>query len=291
MFSKQLYSPAPRRLMGKRALFAITVWLLLPAGTALTQSTTPPVVYNFGRPVRADEHTYNWYRSTHANAAAARYGVSASDVGDGMDTWHWWVGVDNPEFWRESTKATNTAPGNLLGVNVDFLKLLNSIPRNKRFELMGLINDPDTVAADKPDQYGLMLDRMKEGTLTWDPETFGYSSGVIGLQLFVNKKFDPQRWSLANYLKNPANVEPPYNVGMACGFCHISFNPVRPPADVHEPKWDNIVSNIGNQYFREGMLFASDTAHDSFIYQYLSTQEPGTSETSRFSNDFINGPI
>ena len=122
MLSKQLYSPAPRRLMGKRALFAITVWLLLPAGSALAQSTTPPVVYNFGRPVRADEHTYNWYRSTHANAAAARYGVSASDVGDGMDTWHWWVGVDNPEYWRESTKVTNTAPGNLLGVNADFLK-------------------------------------------------------------------------------------------------------------------------------------------------------------------------
>ena len=291
MLSKQLHSPAPQRLKGKPALFAITMWLLLPAGSALAQSTTPPVVYNFGRPVRADEHTYNWYRSTHANAAAARYGVSASDVADGMDTWHWWVGVDNPEFWRESTKVSNTAPGNLLGVNVDFLKLLHSVPRNKRFEMMGLINDPDTVAADKPDQYGLMLDRMKEGTLTWDPEKFGYSSGVIGLQLFVNKKFDPQKWSLAKYLKNPASVEPPYNVGMACGFCHVSFNPVRPPADVHEPKWDNIVSNIGNQYFREGMLFASDTARDSFIYQYLSAQAPGTSETSRFSNDFINGPI
>jgi hypothetical protein len=171
MLSKQSYSPAPRRLMGKRALLAIAVWLLLPAGSALAQSTTPPVVYNFGRPARADEHTYNWYRSTHANAAAARYGVSASDVGDGMDTWHWWVGVDNPEYWRESTKVANTPPGNLLGINPDFLKLLHSTPRNKRFELMGLINDPDTVAADKPDQYGLMLDRMKEGTLTWDPQT------------------------------------------------------------------------------------------------------------------------
>ena len=31
--------------------------------------------------------------------------------------------------------------------------------------------------------------------------------------------------------------------------------------------------------------------HDSFIYQYLTIQQPGTSETSRFSNDFINGPV
>jgi len=38
---------------------------------------------------------------------------------------------------------------------------------------------------------------MKEGTLTWDADTFGYSSGIIGLQLFANKQFDPQKWSLA----------------------------------------------------------------------------------------------
>ena len=78
---------------------------------------------------------------------------------------------------------------------------------------------------------------------------------------------------------------------MTCAFCHVSFKPTSPPVDVHEPKWDNIVSNIGNQYFREGMLFGSNTPRDSFIYQYLATQEPGTSETSRFSNDFINGPV
>ena len=290
-------NPSRRRLVGGKRklcpLFAITVssLLLLSLGSALTQPASSQVVYTFGRPVRADEHTYDWYRRTHADAAAARYGLSADEVGDGMDTWHWWTGVDNPGFWREITKATSRAPGNLVGVKVDFLRVLHTVPRNKRFELMGLINDPDTVAADKPDQYGLMFDRMKEGTLTWDADTFGYSSGVIGLQLFVNKKFDPQKWSLAKYLEDPASVEPPYNVGMACAFCHVSFNPVHPPVDVHEPKWDNIVSNIGNQYFREGMLFGHDTAHDSFIYQYLSTQEPGTSETSRFSNDFINGPV
>jgi mono/diheme cytochrome c family protein len=295
MSGKRLYPLArPRLTVEKRsALSAIiaTALLLVPLDLASAQPAESSVVYQFGRPVHAGEHTYDWYRRTHADAAAARYGVKASDVGDGMDTWHWWVGVDNPEFWREATKATSTAPGNLLGVKVDFLRVLNSVPRNKRFEMMGLINDPDTVAADKPDQYGLMLDRMKEGTLTWDGDMFGYSSGVIGLQLFVNKKFDPQKWSLAKYLENPASVEPPYNVGMACALCHVSFNPTRPPADVHEPKWENIVSNIGNQYFREGMLFGSETAHDSFIYQYLSTQEPGTSETSRFSSDFINGPV
>ncbi len=204
MSSKLVCSPPRLRTTGRklRPLFAITVssLLLFAVGTASTQPTTSSVKYEFGRPVRADEHTYDWYRRTHADAAAARYGVSASEVGDGMDTWHWWVGVDNPGFWREMAKVTSKSPGNLVGAKADFLRLLHTVPRNKRFELMGLINDPDTVAAEKPDQYGLMLDRMKEGTLTWDPDVFGYSSGVIGLQLFVNKQFDPQKWSLAKYL-------------------------------------------------------------------------------------------
>src|SRR5262245_49121537 len=256
-----------------------------------TSSDKGPVKYEFGRPVRQDEQTYDWYRTTHANEAAARYGVSASEVGDGMDTWHWWVGVDNPVFWRQATIATSKAPGNLLNVKSDFLRMLTTVPRNKRFEMMGLINDPDAVAAEKPDQYGLMIDRMKAGTLKWDPEKFGYSSGVIGLQLFPNKKFDRQKWSVEKYLDDASSVEPPYNVGMACILCHVNFNPTRPPLDVNEPKWDNITSNIGNQYFREGLLFGHEAPHDSFIYQYLAVQQPGTSETSRFSNDFINGPI
>ena len=207
MSSKHLCLPPRLSPKGAklRTLFAITVssLLLLPVGTASTQTSPPPVVYEFGRPVRADEHTYDWYRRTHADATAARYGVPASVIGDGMDTWHWWTGVDNPEFWREITKSTSAGPGNLLGVKVDFLRVLATVPRSKRFELMGLINDPDAVAADKPDRYGLMLDRMKDGTLTWDADTLGYSSGVIGLQLFVNKKFDPQsgRWPSTSIIR------------------------------------------------------------------------------------------
>src|SRR4051812_20060115 len=47
------------------------------------------VEYTFGRPVNDDEHTYEWYRKTHADWAAKRYGVDPKKVGDGMDTWHW----------------------------------------------------------------------------------------------------------------------------------------------------------------------------------------------------------
>src|SRR5258708_37100802 len=142
MSSKQLYSLARPRLTGEKrlALFAIiaTSFLLLPAGLASAQSPEPSVVYQFGRPVHAGEHTYDWYRRTHADAAAVRYGVKASDVGDGMDTWHWWVGVDNPGSWRENTKATSTPLGSLIGRKVDVLSVLNAEPSNTQCDLMWL---------------------------------------------------------------------------------------------------------------------------------------------------------
>ena len=147
------------------------------------------------------------------------------------------------------------------------------------------------MAADKPDQYGLKIDRMKDGTLTWDPEVFGFSSGVVGLQLFTNKDFDAKKWSIDKYLDDASSVEPPYRVGMACAVCHTAFNPNRPPTNPAEPKWENIDSHIGSQYLREGMLFGYDVPKDAFAWQYLHTQPPGTSETTRFPSDFINGPI
>jgi hypothetical protein len=176
-------------------------------------------------------------------------------------------------------------------VHIDFLRLLHTTPRAERWDKIGLINDPDCVPAEKPDKYGLMIDQMKDGSLTWNPDVFGYSSGGVGLQRFTNKKFDAKKWSVNKYLEDPGSVEPPYLVGMACAVCHVSFNPARPPKDPSEPKWENLCSNIGNQYFREGMLFGKDAPRDSFAYQYLYHQQPGTSETSRFPSDFINGPV
>ncbi len=249
------------------------------------------VEYTFGRPVQEGEQTYDWYRKTHADWAAKRYGVDPKKVGDGMDTWHWWCGVDNPGFWRKLTILSYGKEYSPLDVRFDFFRLLITTSRADRWAKIGLINDPDTVPVDKPDKYGLMLDRTKDGALTWDPEVFGYPSGVIGFQLFSNKKFDGQKWSLQKYLDNPSSVEPPYLVGMACALCHVSFDPTTPPKDPANPKWENLTSNIGNQYFREGMLVGYDVPRTTFLYQYLYHQEPGTSETSRYPADFINNPI
>ena len=259
--------------------------------TAASDKDKGGVQYTFDRPVKEGEHTYAWYRKTHADEAAKRYGVDPKAVGDGMDTWHWWTGVDNQKAWRKAAILTGSKAYGALNARTDWLKMLQT-QRADRWTVMGLINDPDTVAATKPDKYGLMLDRMKDGSLTWDPEVFGYSSGVIGFQLFTNKDFDAKKWSVQKYLGDPGSVEPPYLVGMACSLCHVAFNPDRPPSDPANPKWDNLASNIGNQYFREGMMVGGQgMPKNNFLYQYLYHQQPGTSETSRYPTDFINGPI
>ena len=38
-------------------------------------------------------------------------------------------------------------------------------------------------------------------------------------------------------------------------------------------------------------LFGFDAPKDSFAWHYLHSQPPGTSETTRFPSDFINGPV
>lgn len=245
--------------------------------------------YKFGRPVKTGEMTYNDYRKKQMAIAAKKLGLDPAAVGDGMDTWHWWVGVDNPGFWQDLTKLTG-GPHNTTNLRLDLLRLLMIVPRAERFKKLGLINDPDSVAAEEPDQFGLKLDRMKDGALQWDPEKFGYSSGVIGLQLFKNERFDPKNWSAEAYLKDGSKIEPPYKVGMACVFCHVSFNPINPPKDPAEPTWENLTSTFGNQYLREGLAFGLSQKDNSIIYHYLNTQEPGTSETSRFPTDSINNP-
>jgi hypothetical protein len=149
-----------------------------------------------------------------------------------------------------------------------------------------------------------------------DPRHYGYPTGIVGLRLFKNPLFDDAakaKWDVVEYFKNPGKMEPPYLVGFSCGFCHVSFNPNNPPADPENPRWENLAANIGNQYLREGEIFfgkgrvvfgdkhpdpaapgdpykTSGLSEQDFLYHYAVTQQPGTSETSRFSYDFINNP-
>ena len=53
---------------------------------------------------------------------------------------------------------------------------------------------------------------------------------------------------------------------------------------------ENLASTIGNQYIREGAVFAHNVKPGGFFWEMLKTQPPGTSDTSRIATDHINNP-
>ena len=209
-----------------------------------------------------------------------------------------WTG-GNENFFRLGTML-----GGRAGVSVEYYRLLES-DRGNRFKTLGLINEPNCRKAEKADQYGLMIDVWDKdpGDYYPDVKVYGEPTGIVGLRKFPNPKFDAAKWNRDRYFQKPWEVEPPYLIGMSCGFCHIGFDPRNPPADPERPRWDNLAANMGNQYLREGQLFLGEgkivfgnenggkgLGPDSFLYQYARSQQPGTSETSRLSYDFINNP-
>lgn len=217
-----------------------------------------------------------------------------ADQKAGACTWYLWTGGDplratgspvnargNPRFWRMAEKKLeNMVHGLELPMNVSILRYVTGTPRNERFAKLGVINDPGCAAAAKPDAYGLMLDNCS------DP----YSSGIMGIRLFPNPDFNAAKWDANKFLNVDSTIEPPYLAGLACAVCHVSFNPTNPPADPENPQWQNLAPAIGNQYLREGEMFKGGIPDNSFLYWLFQTQQPGTSDTSRISNDFINNP-
>jgi hypothetical protein len=210
----------------------------------------------------------------------------------GRDTWYRWTGGDrdaqgnvvgDQELWRLLTVRSHGT--------VDLLQAVDSRYRSERFKRFGVINDPDCTKASAPDQYGLWLDVCP---LNDAPGPMGEPVGIIGLRRFRNPKFDAKAWNLAKYLADPAHTEPPYLIGVACGFCHVGFNPLHPPADPEHPAWRNLSPGIGNQYFREQVFNTAkypatrDLKPSDFRWQVAHAEPPGTSDTSQVATDHID---
>ncbi len=197
----------------------------------------------------------------------------------------------------------------------DTLRMLDSRLRHRRFEEFGLVNEPGFVAAAEPDEHGLWLDVPANGAKLGrvdaaiaaegiDPRVYGRSTGVMGLRLYPNpewddearRRWDPDRfYNDLQYSKDPELVRP-YRVGMTCGICHVAPHPLHPPVDPNIPDWKNLASALGNQYIREGRVFATNLRppapgkRSSFLWEMLEAQPPGTSDTSRMATDHINNP-
>jgi hypothetical protein len=235
----------------------------------------------------------------------------------GRNMWLVWTGGDD-RFW--DLMATASAG------NLDFLKTLSSYPglkasRDNRWNYLGLVNEPCFEKASGPDpqRYGLWLDKR---SATCSPDSFeneakypgvvigarsknipvgsyyGYPTGIVGLRLFPNPDFDEvaaKRWDPKRFYDDPTYYNDnklirPYRVGMSCAFCHVGPNPLKPPDDPENPKWENLSSNVGAQYFWIDRIFSWQSDMSSFAVQLFHSSRPGTLDTSLVSSDNINNP-
>lgn len=242
--------------------------------------------------------------------------LSADEV-KGRNTWIVWTG-GNDRLWD---KLSITSFGAL-----DFLKTVSSHPalkgsRDNRWNYLGLVNEPCFTKAAGPDpkRYGLWLDQRTQNCPAdpFEDETkypgvhygargknipagsyYGYATGIVGLRLFPNPDFDEtaqKRWDPVRYYSDPSYYESkslvkPYRVGMSCGFCHVGPNPIHPPADPNNPKWEDLSSNVGAQYFWIDRIFYWQTDRSNFVFQLFHTSRPGSLDTSLISTDNINNP-
>src|SRR5712691_1551595 len=235
----------------------------------------------------------------------------------GRNTWLVWT-AGNDRLWDKMTLASAGA--------LDFLKTVSSHPslpanRDNRWDYLGLVNEPCFEKAPGPDlnRFGLWLDKRRADCRP-DPfeneqkypgvkfsargknipagSYYGYATGIVGLRLFPNSDFDEaaqKSWDPVRYYTDPAyynskDLIRPYRVAMSCGFCHVGPNPIRPPADRNHPRWENLSSNVGAQYFWTDRIFYWSGDEHNFAYQLFHTYRPGTLDTSLISTDNINNP-
>ncbi|HEX6573029.1 MAG TPA: hypothetical protein VF055_13475 [Steroidobacteraceae bacterium] len=143
---------------------------------------------------------------------------------------------------------------------------------------------------------------------------FGTSTGALGYRKFPNPRFDRERWlalngSLASWegyrgalsTKGPpsdagrnrladGSIEPPFLIGTTCGSCHISFDPLNPPADPANPAWENLKGALGNQYTRVSEILTSGMPGTTLEVQMFSYTRPGTTDTSAIPSDQVYNP-
>lgn len=215
-----------------------------------------------------------------------------ADVIRGRNTWMMWTG-GNEAFWDW---IANHSYG-----FVDLLKIVDFRPQDSwsRFQEAGLIVEPHTRVPLTADRYGLYIRQPVDPSARQPAEaTFGRSSGIVGLRLYRNPKFDAsaaQHWDVVRYYNDPTYyLDPtlvrPYRVGMACAFCHVSPHPLNPPLNEEKPDWANLSATIGNQYLRTRRVFGNMLKPNAYFYHLLDSQLPGALDTSLIPSDNINNP-
>ncbi len=245
----------------------------------------------------------------------------------GRNTWLVWS-AGNDRLWDTLINRSAGALDflKILSDHPALLKINPNFSRDHRWEYLGLVNDPCFQKATGPDpnRWGLWLDTRRPGCAP-DPfeneqkypgvkigsrgtkvggkdfpvgSYYGYETGIVGLRLFPNPDFDeaaarhwdPVRYYTDSNYYNDKNLIRPYRVGMSCAFCHVGPNPTKPPADPDNPKWENLSSEVGAQYFWIERIFYWEADQTNFVWQLFHASRPGSLDTSFISTDNINNP-
>ncbi|MFZ0773873.1 MAG: hypothetical protein WCA49_08860 [Candidatus Sulfotelmatobacter sp.] len=245
----------------------------------------------------------------------------------GRNTWIVWTAGDD-RLWNTLIYRSAGALDflKILSSHPKLLEIDKRFSRDQRWEYMGLVNDPCFEKPTGPDaeRWGLWLDKRRPDCKP-DPfeneqkypgvkigsrgsridgkdfpvgSFYGYETGIVGLRLFPNPDFNEEaakHWDADKYYNNPTyyndkKLVRPYRVGMSCGFCHVGPNPLNPPKDPDNPKWENLSSNVGAQYFWIDKIFYWEADQSNFVWQLFHTSRPGSLDTSFVSTDNINNP-
>lgn len=307
----------------KKCLCTTLVVIFLLAVSACTKCGTGCVqdeAMRAGRTVASFPAANEDYFHDMDQGAAGVIQFSPDEI-KGRNMWLVWTGGDD-RMWDVMTV---TSVGTF-----DLLKTISSnsdpaakLPasRANRWQYLGLVNEPcfKQATGPNPNRYGLWLD-TRDPNCPPDPfedeqkypgvkigargknipvgSYYGYATGIVGLRLFPNpdfdeaaqKKWDPKRYYTDPSYYNDKNLVRPYRVGMSCAFCHVGPNPIKPPADPENPKWENLSSNVGAQYFWVDRIFAWEHDLSKFPVQLFRASRPGTLDTSLVSSDNINNP-
>jgi hypothetical protein len=261
-----------------------------------------------------------------------------SDEIKGRNMWIVWTGGNdrfwdainvnsfgNLDFVKTLSSYDPDKDSNLTPKQKATIKPRYKFTRDNRWSWLGLVNEPCFKKAEGPDpkRFGLWLDQRDpscspdpfeneenypgvhlgaRGKAPWPQGSngsyYGYASGIVGLRLFPNPKFDEaaaKKWNAERYYTDPnyynsEDLIRPFRVGMSCAFCHVGPNPVNPPIDPENPEWKNLSSNVGAQYFWIDRIFSWEANPSNYIYQLFHTSRPGSLDTSLVSTDNINNP-
>ena len=276
-------------MSSKRSFVLVATILILSAVAFLAcPKPNPDTVQDEAK--KAGKTREDFPQSTDDYFKAMDGGIQLSpDEVAGRNTWMIWTG-GNEGFWDHMANHSFGA--------LDLLKVIDTRYRGKRFDYYGMISDPGMKQASQPDEHGLWLDERAGPPEPFDEEVYGRPSGVLGLRLYPNPNFKGAalaKWDANKYYNNPEyfydrDLVRPYRVGMACSFCHVGPHPLNPPADAENPKWENLSTNVGAQYFWAGRIFANSVKPNNFFWQLFNSAPPGTIDTSIIASDNVNNP-